>query len=155
MTQTEFVAAFGSVFENTPGIAAQSYQHRPFSDVNHLHQTMASMVEQMPETAKLELIRSHPDLGSKAKMAPASVQEQASVGLDYLNTEEYNQFQTLNKRYRTKFNFPFIMAVKGQTKETILAAFTSRLQNTSAVEQQQTLIEINKIARFRLDDLID
>lgn len=155
MTRTEFVAVFGSVFEDTPSIAVQSWQQQPFLDVNHLHQTMVQMVEQMSETAKLDLIRAHPDLGSRAKMAPASVQEQASIGLDNLNMAEYSQFKTLNKCYQTKFGFPLIMAVKDQTKEIILAAFTTRLQNTPAVEQQQALIEINKIARYRLDDLID
>lgn len=155
MTQTEFVSVFGSVFENTPSIAERSWQQRPFEDINHLHRTMASMVKQMSETAQLDLIRSHPDLGSRAKMAPASVHEQASVGLNYLNVEEYDQFQTLNKRYHTKFGFPFIIAVKGQTKDTILATFINRLKNTPAIEQQQALIEINKIAYLRLAALIN
>lgn len=155
MTQAEFVTALGDVFEDTPSIATQAWHQRPFTNVANLHQTMVALVEQMSETVQLDLIRAHPDLGSRVHMAAASVQEQTSVGLDRLRPSEYEQFQTLNTTYQTKFGFPFIMAIKGQTKEEILAAFTQRLQNTPASEHQQALAEIRKIARFRLDDLCD
>ena len=154
MTQTEFVTAFGSVFEDTPILAEQTWHHRPFTNLAHLHQTMVTLVNQLPQAAQLALIRAHPDLGSRVQMAPASVQEQASVGLNNLSPAEYEKFQTLNKSKQTKFGFPFIMAVKGQTKEAILTAFDRRLQNSSARERQQAVLEIAKIACFRLNDLI-
>lgn len=154
MTQSEFVTVFGAVFEDTPAIAEQTWYQRPFLDLADLHQTMVALVDQMPATAQLALINAHPDLGSRVHMASASVQEQTSVGLDRLNPSEYQQFQTLNTTYRNKFGFPFIMAVKGQTKETILTAFAQRLQNTSTQEHQQALLEIAKIARLRLNDLL-
>ncbi|MBE9070174.1 2-oxo-4-hydroxy-4-carboxy-5-ureidoimidazoline decarboxylase [Leptolyngbya cf. ectocarpi LEGE 11479] len=155
MTQADFVTTLGDVFEHTPRIAAQAWHQRPFTDVANLHQTMVALVEQMSETAQLDLIRAHPDLGSRVHMAAASVQEQTNVGLNRLKPSEYEQFQTLNTAYQTKFGFPFIMAIKGQTKDEILAAFTQRLQNTPASEHQRALLEIQKIARFRLDDLCD
>ncbi|NEQ48597.1 MAG: 2-oxo-4-hydroxy-4-carboxy-5-ureidoimidazoline decarboxylase [Leptolyngbya sp. SIO3F4] len=154
MTQAEFVTALGSVFEDTPGIAKEAWHQRPFLNVDHLRKQMVTLVAQMPEAAQLELIRAHPDLGSRVQMAPASVQEQTSVGLDCLSPSEYKQFQILNETYKKKFNFPFVMAVKGQTKEAILTKFAERLQNTLTNEQQQALIEIGKIAGFRLNDLI-
>ncbi|MEM7064173.1 MAG: 2-oxo-4-hydroxy-4-carboxy-5-ureidoimidazoline decarboxylase [Cyanobacteria bacterium P01_B01_bin.77] len=155
MTQAEFVMTLGDVFEHTPSIAEQAWHQRPFTDIANLHQTMGTLVEQMPATAQLALIRAHPDLGSRVHMAAASVQEQTSVGLNRLSSSEYEQFQTLNTTYQTKFGFPFIMAIRGQTKDEILAAFTQRLQNTPASERQRALLEIQKIARFRLDDLCD
>ena len=154
MTCSEFVTAFGAVFEDTPRIAEQTWHQRPFLDSAHLYQIMTTLVEQMSKEAQLTLIRAHPDLGSRVQMAPASVQEQTNVGLDRLNPEEYEQFKMLNNTYQNKFGFPFIMAVKGQTKETILAAFNQRLDNTQSQEQQQALLEITKIARFRLNDLL-
>ena len=154
MTQPEFVQAFGEVFEDTPDIAKQVWHQRPFVDLSNLHHAMMALVEQMPEAAQLALIRAHPDLGSRVKMAPASVQEQTSVGLDQLSPQEYERFQTLNSAYQAKFGFPFIMAVKGQTRESILIAFTQRLQNAVSDEQKQALAEIGKIAHFRLSDLM-
>ncbi|MBT9314773.1 2-oxo-4-hydroxy-4-carboxy-5-ureidoimidazoline decarboxylase [Leptothoe spongobia] len=154
MTQAEFVAVLGDVFEDTPSIAEQAWHQRPFLNLDNLHQTMVSMVEKMSEDAQLALIRAHPDLGSQVQMAPASVQEQTSVGLDRLSPAEYKQFQTLNTTYQTKFGFPFIMAIKGQAKEAILTAFVKRSKKSLVSEQQQALLEINKIAQFRLNDLI-
>ncbi len=46
---------------------------------------MVGVVEAMSQDEQLALIRAHPDLGSKVKMAAASVQEQAGVGLDRSN----------------------------------------------------------------------
>lgn len=154
MTQAEFVAIFGAIVEDTPSIAEQTWHQRPFLDLASLHQTMIILVEQMSKENQLELICAHPDLGSRVTMAPASMQEQTCVGLDRLSPEDYDQFQTLNAAYQTKFGFPFIMAIKGSNKETILAAFTKRLQNNPTIERQRALLEIGKIAQFRLEALI-
>jgi len=154
MSQEQFVVLLGAVFEDTPAIAQQAWQQRPFADVNDLHQKMVKVVQAMTAADQLALIQAHPDLGSKAKMAEASVQEQAGVGLDRLTPDEYDRFQTLNQAYKTKFGFPFIIAVKNHTKTTILEAFDRRLQNTIPAEKQQALTEIIAIAQFRLHALI-
>jgi len=101
------------------------------------------------------LIRAHPDLGSKAKMADASVQEQAGAGLDRLTPEEFDRFQTLNAAYQERFGFPFVIAVRNHTKESILEAFDRRLENPSDTEIDQALEEITQIAEFRLLDLVE
>lgn len=154
MDQTAFVAAVGAVFEHTPQIAAQAWLHRPFQDVDQLHQTMATIVQSLTESEQLALIRAHPDLGSRAKMAPASVSEQAGAGLDRLSPEEYERFQTLNRQYLTKFDFPFIIAVKQHTKASILEAFDCRLQSSREEERAQAIAEITQIAKFRLLDWV-
>lgn len=154
MTQNEFVAALGAVIEETPAIAREAWSQRPFTDVTDLHQAMVDVVSGMTQMERLALIRAHPDLGSKAKMADASVQEQAGAGLDHLTPEEYDCFHTLNQAYKAKFGFPFIIAVKKHTKASILDAFDRRLHNTPEVEATQALTEIMQIAQFRLAVLV-
>ncbi len=154
MDQEPFVEALGAIFEETPTIARQVWLARPFADVADLHRKMVAVVQQMPVADQLALIRAHPDLGSRVKMATASVQEQAGVGLDRLSPEEFDRFQALNQAYKARFGFPFIIAVKHQTKASILAAFTQRLENSLAAEQQQALAEIAQIARLRLDAMV-
>ncbi|MDX2228389.1 MAG: 2-oxo-4-hydroxy-4-carboxy-5-ureidoimidazoline decarboxylase [Leptolyngbyaceae cyanobacterium bins.349] len=154
MSQAEFVTALGAVFEDTPAIAQTTWQQRPFTDLTDLHRRMVAVVQAMTEVDQLALICAHPDLGSKAKMADASVQEQAGVGLDRLSPEEFDRFHALNQQYRDTFGFPFIIAVKGHTKASILAAFEQRLTHDRATEHQQALTEIAQIARFRLEDLL-
>ena len=150
MSQAAFVEALGVVFEDTPKIAEQVWHQRPFQNVTDLHQKMVAIVQAMSPDEQLALIRMHPDLGSKAKMAEASVQEQANAGLGHLSAADYDRFQTLNQTYQQTFGFPFILAVKHHTKDSILAAFEQRLQNTPAAERQQAIAEIAQIAQFRL-----
>lgn len=150
MSQVEFTEALGAIFEHTPEIATQAWLARPFVDLSELHQVMAAIVHKMSEADQLKLICAHPDLGSKFKMAEASVKEQSTVGLDQLSAAEYDRFQQLNDDYKQKFSFPFIIAVRNHTKESILSAFEQRLLNSLATEQKQAIAEIIEIARWRL-----
>ena len=154
MSQTEFTQVLGDIWEDTPEIAANSWFSRPFTDFKDLYNSMVKIVEEMSEDKQLALIKAHPDLGSKAKMAEASVKEQAGVGLDSLNKEEYNFLLSLNQKYKAKFDFPFIIAVKNHTLESIFQSFSERLKNSQSAETNTALSEIKKIARFRLDEVI-
>ena len=155
MNRTAFIQALGAIFEDTPSIAHQVWPQRPFTDVTELYQEMIGVVRSMTTQQQLTLIRAHPDLGSKAKMAADSIREQSGVGLDRLNKTEYDRFHNLNQSYQDKFGFPFIIAVKNQTISTILAAFEQRIQNSVTMEIDQAIAEICQIARFRLDSTID
>lgn len=154
MPQAEFVNALGSIFEDTPAIAKIAWSSRPFRDLTHLHQTMLQVVETLGQDAQLALIRAHPDLGSKAKMAAASIAEQAGAGLDRLSPGEFERFQRLNQAYKDQFGFPFIVAVRNHTKSSILQAFEERLQNSYEVEVQRAIAEVAQITRFRLEQQI-
>ncbi|MBD1842332.1 2-oxo-4-hydroxy-4-carboxy-5-ureidoimidazoline decarboxylase [Cyanobacteria bacterium FACHB-63] len=148
--QSAFTEALGEIFEQTPTIAAQTWEKRPFKDVDDLHQKMLEVVSTLTHEQQLALICAHPDLGSKAKMAEASVQEQAGAGLDRLTPDEYDRFHSLNQRYKSQFGFPFIIAVKNHTKTSILEAFETRLQHSQPTEMRQAIAEISQIAYFRL-----
>ena len=151
MDQADFTAALGATFEATPNIATATWFYRPFTSLDHLHQTMIACVQALSPSEQLALICAHPDLGSRVAMADASVKEQAGAGLDQLSAARYEQFQRLNQAYRTRFGFPFIIAVKHHTPETILKAFETRLQNSDSTERSQALTQIAQIARFRLE----
>jgi 2-oxo-4-hydroxy-4-carboxy-5-ureidoimidazoline decarboxylase len=150
MSQAEFTEALGSIFEHTPEIAAEAWRSQPFANFQNLHQVMTAIVLQMSNAAQLKLICAHPDLGSKFKMAAASVQEQSTIGLDQLSATEYDRFQYLNQAYKDKFAFPFIIAVRNHTKDSILKAFEQRLENNLEIEKKYAIAEIIEIARWRL-----
>lgn len=154
LDQATFVAALGFVFEETPQIAAQTWTEKPFANLADLYQKMLKALNSMAPAEQMALIKAHPDLGTKAKMAAASVKEQSGAGLDQLTPEEFQRFESLNRAYRDRFGFPFIIAVKNHTKTSILAAFEQRLQNSTDAEMQQALTEIAQIAWFRLQDTV-
>ena len=154
----EFVSVLDGIFEHSPWVAKAATSARPFGSLQNLHELMANIVDTSGLERQLKLIRAHPDLAGKAALAgnltAESTNEQAGAGLDRLSDEEYRLFHNLNDDYQSKFGFPFIIAVKGHTKHSILDAFQKRLKNDSAAERQEALRQIYRIAQFRLEELI-
>ena len=155
----EFVSRFGSVFESSPWVAERAWEARPFGSLSGLHGAMAEAVSEAPEEWRMALIRAHPDLAEKAAVAgeltPESTREQASAGLDRLTPEEYEAFTRLNTGYHEKFGFPMIVCVREHTKESILAQAEARMEHSREEEVEVALGEIAKIARLRLEDLVE
>ena len=151
-----FVARLGGVFEHSWWIARAAYAGRPFASVPALHATMVAVVANSGTEHQLALLRAHPELGRTGPLTASSSAEQGGMGLDRLAAEEAAAFDSLNSAYRVRFGFPFIIAVRGQRdRAAILAALSQRIQHSPAQEMAAALAEVAKIARFRLDDLID
>jgi len=150
--KSEFLDRFGHVYEASPWVAEGVWPDPPV-DRDALASAMAAVVDAAPRERKLALIRAHPELASRAKMADASVREQAGVGLDQCSPDEFAAFQHLNAAYNARFGFPFIYAVKGATRTDILEAFVQRLGNDPDTEFETAIAQIHRIAGFRLADL--
>jgi 2-oxo-4-hydroxy-4-carboxy-5-ureidoimidazoline decarboxylase len=150
-----FTAVLGGIFEHSPWVAHAAWAARPFASLPALHATMISIVANSGLDRQLALLRAHPELAQTGSLTSASSAEQGGMGLDSLGTDEAAAFNTLNAAYRTRFAFPFIIAVRGQRdRAAILAALSARLANSPDQEREAALAEVAKIARFRLDDLI-
>ncbi|MEJ2299723.1 MAG: 2-oxo-4-hydroxy-4-carboxy-5-ureidoimidazoline decarboxylase [Woeseiaceae bacterium] len=87
------------------------------------------------------------------EMTEESSREQASAGLDKCSKVEFEKFEALNDAYKQKFGFPFVMAVRGSTRQDVLDALSRRLQNDANAEFETALAEIHKIARLRLESM--
>ncbi len=81
--------------------------------------------------------------------------EQGGAGLDRLTPAQFQRFHELNDSYRGKFDFPFILAVKGRNAAEILTIFAQRLGNERDVELREALAQIARISGFRLADLVE
>ena len=161
LTRADFVARFGGVFEHSPWVAESAYDRGLDSTCETaagLHRIMADAMQSGSETRQSELINAHPDLAGRlaraGRLTADSTKEQASAGLDQLTDEERTHFTTLNDAYKAKFGFPFIMAVKGRSKDEILAAFERRLAHDRTQEFATALEEISRIALLRLTDML-
>jgi OHCU decarboxylase len=158
LSDERFVETLAAIFEHSPWVAEGVLDKRPFHSVSDLHAAMVAVLRQAPLAQQLALIRAHPDLAGRAaragQLTQASSQEQAAAGLTQLSDEEYDAFTRLNADYLRRFGFPFILAVKGHTKHSILAAFKARLAHDAETERETALAEICKIARFRLEGLL-
>ena len=157
MTHGEFLARFGPVYEDSPWVAEGVWpgvEGGGLDDRAALATAMRKEVDVAPRAMKLALIRAHPELASRAKMAEASVKEQGGAGLDQCSPAEFDAFQRFNAAYNDRFGFPFIIAVKGLGRTDILAAFEARLANDAETEFAEAIAQIHRIAGFRLADLM-
>ena len=159
MPHEVFVATYGSIFEHSPWIAARAHglELGPAHDsAIGLHNALARIFRSASRDERLTVLKAHPDLAGKLAAAktlsPDSTTEQASAALDALTDAERSQFQTLNTAYVAKHGFPFIIAVRDNTKASILAAFQTRLTNDTATEFQTACGQVERIAALRLKD---
>jgi OHCU decarboxylase len=154
LDEEQFVAAIGWIFEDSPWVAERAFEARPFADIDSLHAAMTQQVERATLAERRALLEAHPDLGARARLSEASTEEQSSAGLDSLTPGEFDQLQRWNAAYRSRFGFPFLLAVKGSTKHDVLQALRARMEATPEDEFREALRQVYRIARFRLEGLI-
>jgi len=157
--KAEFVRLLDGLFEGAPWVAEVAFSGRPFATVAGLHDALMAAVRSRPKADQVTFVSGHPDLAGKAaragSIAPASVAEQAGLGLDRLSDDEFLRFEKLNSAYRRKFGFPFVICVRRQTRDAVLEAFEHRLGNDTESELAAALEEIGYITRLRLVDRVD
>jgi len=158
MDADAFVASFGDIAEHSPWVATVAERARPYPDRAAMVAAFAEAVAAAEPDAQLALLREHPDLAGRAaiagELAPESRNEQAGAGLDRMSAEEYARFSRLNGAYRERHGIPFILAVKGATKDQVLEAFEARLDNAIEVERATALAQVQRIIRFRLEERV-
>ena len=161
MDKARFVERFGCIFEHSPWIAERAWglELGPAHDsATGLHNALCRMFRSASGEERLGVLRAHPDLAGKLaaakRLTPESTAEQASAALDALTDGERATFQRLNGEYVEKHGFPFIIAVRDNTKATILAAFQTRISNDTATEFATACRQVERIAELRLKDIL-
>ena len=159
--RTAFIATYGGVFEHSPFIAERAFEaglvREPLT-ASGVHAALTEKFRAASHAERLGVLRAHPDLAGKLAIAGGltedSKKEQAGAGLDRLSPAEHARFTELNDAYQQKFRFPFIIAVKGLNKDDILAAFEKRIHNSVDEEFDTAAMQVEKIARLRLEALL-
>jgi 2-oxo-4-hydroxy-4-carboxy-5-ureidoimidazoline decarboxylase len=158
MDQAAFVTALGPTFENAPWVAANAWPARPFASVAALHAAMLGIVRAAPDEKKLAFLCGHPELAGReaqtGTMTTESVGEQKSAGLNALTAAELDEMQRLNRAYRERHGFPFIIAVRANTKQQIFEAMRTRVEQDTNMERTAALEQIGLITRGRIDALV-
>lgn len=158
MDKDTFVASFGEIYEHSPWVAELAWERgleEKHDQPDELARLMGEVLSSASPERQLEVVRAHPDLAGKAAVAGTltddSTREQAGAGLDQCTAEEMARFERLNNAYKERFEFPFVMAVKGSNRHIILDAFETRLKNDPVQERHTVIEQINRIAQFRLE----
>ena len=160
-SQAEFIQLLDGIYEHSPWIAEQAWAKRPFKSLDQLKLALVQVVRDAEREPQLALVRAHPELAGKAMVTKTltaeSTHEQGKAGLSDCTPEEFARIQQLNASYNARFDFPFILAVRGPrgvglSKAEIIATFARRLDNPPDFELAESLRNINRIAEIRLND---
>ena len=157
MDRGTFVAEFGGMFEHSPWIAEGAFDLElgaTHDNAAGIHNALARVFRNASEEQRLGVLTAHPDLAGKlaaaGRLTKESTAEQAGAGLDLLTDEERETFQNLNAEYVERHGFPFIIAVKDNTKSSILEAFHRRIKNDRDTEFSEACRQVERIAELRL-----
>eukprot|EP00579_Thalassiosira_antarctica_P011879 CAMPEP_0201924534 /NCGR_PEP_ID=MMETSP0903-20130614/13336_1 /ASSEMBLY_ACC=CAM_ASM_000552 /TAXON_ID=420261 /ORGANISM="Thalassiosira antarctica, Strain CCMP982" /LENGTH=330 /DNA_ID=CAMNT_0048462061 /DNA_START=52 /DNA_END=1044 /DNA_ORIENTATION=+ len=180
----DFLAQIGGIYEKTPWIVEKFYNDNlsptldpvvvaatkdRISNVKILFDEIKRYIKEGGRERQLELLSSHPDLCLKldppsdklnadkpsSDITQESRQEQGRAGLSTLTSEERTKFHALNNKYRAKFQFPFILAVRNASKYTVLSALEGRVTSSMEEEIACALSQVDKIAWMRLLTKVD
>ncbi len=153
LSKSEFISAFGNIFEKTEWIAEKVFDLKPFKNIDDLFSKIINQYENCNKEQILLILNSHPELVVEKKLTKDSSNEQSGANLNECTFDEFEEFKKLNIEYRAKFGFPFIIAVKGKNKNDILNDFKKRIQNDLNSEFDEAKKQVMKIASFRFKDI--
>ncbi len=160
-SDAEAAQMLDGLYEHSPWIAQAALAQRPFASLAQLKNALVQVLAAAGQEAQLALIRAHPELAGKAMISQTltaeSSNEQSSAGLTHCNAQEFAAIQELNAAYKARFDFPFILAVRGPrgsglTRHEIIETFQRRLHGQRSFEIQECLRNIHRIAELRLND---
>ena len=154
LDKSEFLSIFGNVFEKSKWISEKVFDKKPFKNLESFVSEIIGIYENSDNKTILEILNLHPDLAVEKELTANSEVEQSKANLKDCTPEEFNEFKKLNIEYKKKFNFPFIIAVKGKNKNEILNYFRERINNSLDAEFLEAKKQVKKIATFRLDEII-
>jgi urate oxidase len=161
MEKPAFMERFGGIYEHSPWIAERAFEGElgPANDTaTGLAFALRCQFRAATDVERLGVLKAHPDLAGKLaaakRLTAESSAEQASAGLDALTDDERARFTTLNRAYVETFGFPFIIAVRDNTRAMILAAFERRLENAPDAEFAEACRQVERIAELRVRALM-
>ncbi|MFD4840941.1 2-oxo-4-hydroxy-4-carboxy-5-ureidoimidazoline decarboxylase [Achromobacter sp. NPDC058515] len=158
MSQPDFEAALGGIFNRAPWAVSQLAAKRPFVGFVDMYEQMIAEVKTAGHDKQMSAVLGHPELACKSvraqNIAANSLKEQSASGLNECTEAEVALIQKLNKQYKDKFGYHFMLAIKGYDKAEIIDEFQLRLNNTQEQEFENAMQQVYKIAMTRLLDKV-
>ena len=153
LDKSEFLSIFGNVFEKSKWISEKVFDRKPFKNLESFFSEIIEIYENSDYKTIFEIFNLHPELVVEKKLTANSEAEQKEANLKECTSDEFEEFKKLNIEYKKKFNFPFIVAVRGKNKSQILNCFRERIQNSSDQEFLEAKKQVKKIAIIRLEEI--
>lgn len=163
LPQGEFEAALVQAVEHAPWVPRRAWAARPFEDVAALVEALRGVILGASTAEQVALLRGHPELaGAEARagrMTAESTTEQGRLGLDRLDAATLERLQALNRRYRARFGYPLVVALRLHVDlASVLREAESRLAHAPDDERLVALQQVGdvmsgRVRRWVRDDL--
>jgi 2-oxo-4-hydroxy-4-carboxy-5-ureidoimidazoline decarboxylase len=154
-TAREFMRVLGDVVEHSPWVAERAFARRPFASIDDLNAKLMACIREASDAEMIELFNRHPELAGREAVAgvmtESSTSEQGRLGLNRLKPQQFERLSRLNRDYRAKFGFPFIVALRlHRDLDSIMREGEASLDNAPETEIERTLSQISAIVYGRL-----
>lgn len=155
----KFINIFSNIVEHSSWVAKEAYLSLPFESEDHLLSTFRRAVLAADETVWIEILNLHPELSGKEaqerSLTDYSATEQARLGLNNLEKDEFIKLQEFNKLYKNKFKFPFVACLGlFASREELFSAMDKRMNGSEKGELRAAINEVVSIAELRLKDVL-
>ena len=155
MSKDEYMRIVGDVVEHSSWVPELAFARRPFLSVEDLNSKMMKCISEASNIDKINLFNRHPELAGRealtGEMTESSTGEQGRLGLTQLKPAQHMRLSRINNEYRSKFGFPFIVALRlHDDLESVMQAGEASLHNTIETEIIRTLKQISAIVHGRL-----
>ncbi|MGH9773761.1 MAG: allantoicase [Candidatus Acidiferrales bacterium] len=139
--------------------AEQMLARRPFANAAELYQTADEAAQNLQREDWLETFRHHPPIGGKRTERPQSASAQQSSsreqsGVAASSREALAELASLNRAYRKRFGYIFIVCAAGKNGAEMISILRQRLTNEPDSELRVAAEEQMKITRLRLEKLL-
>lgn len=154
-----FMAHLGGVVELSPWVVERAWQRRPFTSREALIEALGACIHDAAPDEQLALLRAHPELAGReaaaGTMTAESNAEQGRLGLMALSRADWERLQDLNTRYRARFGFPLMVALRlHDSLDSVFAAAEQRLHNDPIRERDVALGQVCEVVRGRVERIL-
>lgn len=153
MSEERFTEVFGHVVQDVPWAVRRAYSQRPFATTRDLREAFQDAVLTGSSEEQSELLNAFHDLGAEDETGTALAVDH--VALSNLDDSDHDDVVQLAAAYRDHFGFPLIICARETEHfDRVLRNGWSRMDNSPAAERAFALIEVEKIANYRFEDLV-
>lgn len=153
--EAAFVALIGAIVEHSPWVARRAWRQGPFATWMALFQAMADCIHGAPHAEQLALLRVHPELAGREAVAgimtPDSSAEQGRLGLMALDVRTMERLLEMNRAYRERFGYPFVVALRLHASlDSVFQDGARRIAHSPEAELPVALQQVCEVMRGRL-----
>ena len=126
----------------------------PYSDLPALFESADRAWSELEPSDWAEALAGHPRVGETGGSSP-NASEREQKGVREASVDVQSELADANRDYEARFGHVFLIAAAGKTGDQILAALRGRMDNDPVTEARVAAGEHRKIARMRLQRMLD